>query len=369
MTALNCKQPFILLPTRVWRAYRGGKLLDEIEEKPDPRDTNFPEDWIGSATRAINGGREEIEEGIATARSADGTEIRMDVLFQSHAEEVLGPAHLAAYGAQPQLLVKFIDSSVRLHIQAHPSVDWSLKHLNDNKGKTEAWWILGSRGDDPYVYFGFQRPPQPREWGRMMKEQDIDAMLSCFDRIPVEPGDVLLIKGGVPHAIGEGLFLLEIQEPTDYVVKSEYTLAGVTVSESTATMQRGVDRILDLFDYTTYPADRVKGTFGPRRRVVQKSSDGMEEVLLERPQTDRVEVRSLVVHTEVAPETDGRYSILVVLEGSGSVTANNITVPVGQWSKVFIPACITDLRCSGSLKLARCLPPKPDSPSHAEFPG
>ena len=355
---MNCNQPFRLLPTRVWRAYLGGRILDEIEGKPHPQDANFPEDWIGSATRAVNAGREEIEEGISTAEGSDGSRIRMDNLFQGYPDEVLGAAHLKAFGSNPQLLVKYLDSSVRLHMQAHPSVEWSQRNLNDNKGKTEVWWILGSREPDPRVYFGFQRPPSPGEWGRMMKEQDCEGMLACFDSIPVEPGDVLLINGGVPHAIGAGIFVLEVQEPTDYVVKTEYNVGGIQLLEEGATMKRGVDGILDLFDYTAYPADEIKQVFGPQPRSVSETNSGHEEVLLETPQTDRVEVRRLSVQGAFDLGVDGRCSILIVLDGEGTVRADDVGIPVAQWAKLFIPACIDNLVCNGNMRLARCLPPK-----------
>ncbi len=49
---------------RVWRTYQGGKILDQIEQKP-AKDTHFPENWIGSLVEARNIGREDISEGQA----------------------------------------------------------------------------------------------------------------------------------------------------------------------------------------------------------------------------------------------------------------------------------------------------------------
>ena len=359
MKLKSCHQPFLLPPNRVFRNYLGGKVLDEIEGKPGPRDSNFPEDWIGSATRAINPGREHLEEGIGTALTADGKEIRIDELIKAGPQAVLGDTHVKAFGTGPQLLVKYLDASIRLHMQAHPSVEWSLRYLNDDKGKTEAWWVLGSRMPNPYVYFAFQRPPSAEEWGRMIKEQDTAAMLDCFDKIPVSPGDVLLIKGGIPHAIGEGLFVLEIMEPTDYVVKTEWDIGGIKLTEEAATMGRGTENILDIFDYTAYPKKMVKEYFGPCPRTAVLTETGREETLLEAPQTDRVEVRRLRTTGPFRPETDGRFSILIVVDGRGSVRAGGAGVEVQRWSKVLIPACVDDLEIDGTLHLARCMPPKP----------
>jgi len=216
---MDYRQPFHLTPNRVWRTYPGGMLLDRIEGKESPADSHLPEDWVGSATRALNPGDRPPHEGIGTAAGADRREVAIDALFGAAPEQVLGPEHVAEFGADPQLLVKLLDSSARLHIQAHPTEDWAKRHLGARNGKTEAWWVLEARVETPSVLLGFQRPPEPREWRRIIASQDLDAMLACFDPIPVSPGDVLLVKGGVPHAVGAGLLMVEVQEPTDYVVR------------------------------------------------------------------------------------------------------------------------------------------------------
>lgn len=356
---INYHQPFRLLPNRVWRTYQGGRVLDRIQGKPDPGDSNFPEDWVGSATRAINPGREEFVEGIGTAQSADGTLLPMDAMYTTSPEDALGTAHVQAYGAHPYLLVKLLDSAMRLHLQAHPTVTWARQHLNANSGKTEAWWILQTRTADAYVYLGFQRPPAPSEWRRMIHEQDLAAMLACFDPIAVKPGDLLLVEGGVPHAIGPGITMVEIQEPTDYVVRCEYAHGGLTLPESARSMGLGLDRVLDLFDYASYPAATIKERFGPQLHIITESINGREEALLAAPQTDRIEVRRIQCTGEFSLNLDGRFSILIVLAGTGTLVAEGISLPLQPWSRLFLPAVLTGVSITGHLTVARCLPPKP----------
>lgn len=362
MHGIPHNQPLILLPNRVWRTYNGGALLDRLEGKTAPADSHFPEDWVGSTTRAVNPGREHLaDEGVSRAQTVEGVEFSMEDVLRTSPEEALGAHHVRAYGTQPQLLVKLLDAAIRLHIQAHPSVAWSMKHLGASSGKTEAWWILDSREPDPWVILGFQHPPSPSEWKRIVDQQDLDAMMRCFDRIPVSPGDVLLIEGGVPHAIGPGIFMVEIQEPTDYVVRCEYAHGGFELPESARTMGLGIDRVLDMFDYKEYPAEMVKQRFGPRRRILSASIEGKEEVLLEAPQTDRVEVRKLDVQTSLALQMDGRFSILIVLDGSGTLEAGGAAVPLQPWSRIFLPAALSSATIHGTLRAARCLPPLPPS--------
>jgi len=354
---MDYRQPFHLTPNRVWRTYPGGMLLDRIEGKESPADSHLPEDWVGSATRALNPGDRPPHEGIGTAAGADRREVAIDALFGAAPEQVLGPEHVAEFGADPQLLVKLLDSSARLHIQAHPTEDWAKRHLGARNGKTEAWWVLEARVETPSVLLGFQRPPEPREWRRIIASQDLDAMLACFDPIPVSPGDVLLVKGGVPHAVGAGLLMVEVQEPTDYVVRCEYGRGGYDLPESACTMGLGIDRVLDLFDYTAYPAATVKDVFGPKSRTVAESPGGREEMLLGPPQTDRFEVRQVAVEGSLSLPLDGRFSIVIVLEGEGEIVGDGLALPVSTWSRVLLPAALGSVTVEGRLKAARCLPP------------
>ena len=367
MPEINYNQPFVLPQNRVWRSYLGGGILDEIQNSQNPADSHFPEDWVASATRAINPPRDDapVDEGISIAKAADGQSVSMLDMIETDPVKALGQVHFDAFGPQPQLLVKLLDSSIRLHIQAHPSVPWAQKHLNSNSGKTESWYILATREEDAYVYFGFQQPPSPKQWGEIIRNQDIDTMLAYFTPIPVKPGDLLLIPGGLPHAVGAGITMIEAQEPTDYVVRCEYSLQGVKsppATEQSATMNLGIDAVLDMFDYNAYPVDTVKQTFGPRPKVIAQTETANETALLYKPQTDRIELRT-VESTDVDKpfdlNLDGRFSILIVTDGDGTLTADGHTISLTKWSKVFLPAAIESVQIAGQIKLTRCLPPQP----------
>ncbi|MBV7338681.1 class I mannose-6-phosphate isomerase [Chloroflexi bacterium TSY] len=360
MKTINYHQPFVLRPNRVWRTYRGGRILDRFEGKSQPEDSNFPEDWVGSATRAVNPGRAHLtNEGIGVAEGADGETFSMEELYTNSPFEALGVEHVESFGAEPYLLVKLLDSAMRLHIQAHPTKAWAQKHLNTQSGKTEAWWILQTRTDEAYVYMGFQHPPTPTEWHRIVDEQDLAAMQSCFDPIPVVPGELLLVEGGVPHAIGPGITMVEIQEPTDYVVRCEYAHGGLELPESARTMGFGLDRVLDIFDYTKYEYPVVKERFGPRISTVGQSDGGVEQALLAAPQTDRFEVRRIQCNGHFVLTLDQRFSILIVLDGTGEIVADGVKRPLLQWTRIYLPAILDSVSIDGNMTIARCLPPKP----------
>lgn len=100
--------------------------------------------------------------------------------------------------------MKYLDSAVRLPFQVHPTPEFSARYLNTASGKTEAYYILSTRPEEaePFIYLGFQRPPSREELRRIIVEQNIAALERCFDKIPVRLGDVYLVPGGLPHAIG-----------------------------------------------------------------------------------------------------------------------------------------------------------------------
>ena len=152
-----------LPPNRVWRTYLGGRTLDQLAASPAPADTHFPEDWIASTTRAINppdatrhtdSGSQlsvlnaQLPEGLSPVHFGDDpTPHNFADLLAADPAYYLGAAHAARFGASPQLLVKFLDPSIRLHLQAHPTAAFAQKFLQAPSGKTEAYHILAVRDE------------------------------------------------------------------------------------------------------------------------------------------------------------------------------------------------------------------------------
>ena len=52
-------------------------------------------------------------------------------------------------------------------------------------------------------------------------------MLAALHEVPVQAGDAVLVPAGTLHAIGGGILLLELQEPTDLSVLVEWKRFGV----------------------------------------------------------------------------------------------------------------------------------------------
>ena len=77
------------------------------------------------------------------------------------------------------------------------------------------------------MHVGLREPVETDTVRGWLERQDADAMLGALHRVPVRAGDAILVPAGTLHAIGAGILLLELQEPTDLSVLLEYRRFGV----------------------------------------------------------------------------------------------------------------------------------------------
>lgn len=355
--------PLLLPANRVWRTYVGGKTLDRLSGNAPPADSHLAEDWIASTTRAVNPGRDLPREGISTVLlGEDPTPRDFAELAASDPEYFFGTAHARRFGAQVGVLVKYLDSGVRLHFQVHPTRTFAQRFLNSPSGKTEAYHILAVRPDQPapYIYVGFQRPPSRGELRRMIENQDIAALEACFDRIPVRPGETYLIPGGTPHALGEGVFMVEIQEPSDLVVRCEFEKCGYVLPEAARFMNRGLDFCLDIFSYEPLPLDEVPARLACPPRIVAAPAPGARlESLIGRDRTDCFRVDRLVSGSPVE-QRRGEAVIAIVTEGACDLEVDGRVYPLSTYDRCFLPAGLGSVRYlpRGHAAVLQCLPPE-----------
>jgi mannose-6-phosphate isomerase len=335
-----------LPPNRVRRNYRGGMLLDTWQGATHPIDSDAPEDWMASTTLAMNPGMPEVlNEGLASASLPGGEPVFLRDLFRVHGDFYLGPEHLKRHGTQLGFLAKLLDSSMRLHIQAHPTAAFAQKHLDSKWGKFETYLILGCReGIEPSILLGFQRPPTPAEWRRIIVEQDLAAMAACFDPIPVKTGQVWMVPGGLPHALGEGLLVLEVMEPTDWVVRCEHTRGGIEVPPAARYMGRDPDLALQIFDYAPMSADEVARKYRVEPVMEHQTSGYSCEQLIGPAHTGTFETRRYTIRSKAVtgPLSPARLGLWVVLEGSGRVQSGGMELALHRGVK-FISAAQTPL--------------------------
>ena len=351
----------VLKPNRVWRTYSGGKYLDILEHKSSPSDSHFPEDWIASTIKATNIGRENIVDEGYSKVEIQGRSFTLKDLFQQFPHELLGDDHFVKFGPNTQVLTKLLDSAVRLHIQAHPTISFSKKHLNSNSGKTEAYVILSVREEisAPYVFIGFQHPASKKEFREAVHKQDIPRLLSCFDKIPVAPGDVFIVPGGLPHAIGEGILMIEIMEPTDFVVRLEFDRGGYVLPEQSRFMGRDIDFALEMINFNAISSDEIKQQLFCYPEIITVQEKSVEYKVIDMQKTPCFSVNKLDVHKRYKKKADSFY-IGVVSKGNGRIDSELQHVEVRAGDKFFIPKKTGELQYNtdGGLQLFLVFPPQ-----------
>lgn len=334
------KKPLLQKETRVWRTYKGGRMLDEYLGKENPCDTDRPEDWISSFVEAKN--KNYVRgEGITTV-VRDGVEMPIT--------EAVSVDDFGQGRTESGVLIKLLDAAERLGIQVHPTPEFSRANFGTGYGKTECWHILGARDDaDASIYIGFKEGITRERWEELFKKQDVDGMLDALHRFQVKPGDTVLVRAGTPHAIGAGCFLLEIQEPTDYTMRVEkITVAGDALTPHQIHYGVGEEKLFDCFVYEglSEKAARERFFLKARREVSYTTlvdyNDTPHFALATLAQGDKIERDSFLT--------------LVVTEG-GELSVGGEIYRLKRADKLFVPAGLGEIRSLGARAIV-CLPPR-----------
>ena len=353
---IDLTRPIPLTASRAWRTYLGGKMISRLHGE-EGEDGHFPEEWLMSQVAARNAGREHIVEGLSLIK---GTKLSLKDLVEKYPLEMLGEAHYAHYGKSLGVLVKLLDAAERLTLQVHPTRACAKKLFASPFGKTECWHILDTReidGETPCIYLGFREGITRAYWKECFDKQDIPAMLACLHRIEVKRGDTFIVRGGVPHGIGAGCFLTEIQEPTDYTVRTErVTPSGLAVKDEMCHQGLGFDTMFDCF---TYGGASLTETLS-RYRITPlcEMGEGYTVSHIIYPAvTDMFALDILTVEKSVTLANDGRFYGLYVLDGAGETDG----APLGKCDHLFVPAAAKEtkisVRGSSPITLLRCYGP------------
>jgi mannose-6-phosphate isomerase len=347
-----------LLPNRVRRNYKGGSGIDRLQNKKADNthlDGEKPEEWIASLVSAVNPGLEPREnEGLSRCAAA-GEPLLIDVI-KSAPLFYLGIEHFRKHGFNTGFLFKILDSSMRLHVQAHPTAAFARENLGSQYGKFECYYILAVReGTTGYIRLGFQHLPAKEEWRRIITEQDIPAMDACFEKIPVSPGEVWYIPGAVAHAIGENILMLEIMEPSDLVVRCEFERDGIVVPPEARFMGRDIDFCLDVFDYTEQSPVEVTKKYRLLPLVLPESCRGALFEELAAPPVAPFVVRRLSLEAGAEfsfPNT--ACAAALVTRGNAIVKAGGMSTALEQGRSIFIAAAAEHITVCAPKKTEIC---------------
>jgi len=353
--------PLKQLPNRVWRTYSGGALIDRWKMSPTETDGNIPEEWIMSAIPA-RGKDRPAEEGISMLKTPTGL-VSLNELIDADPELFLGEKVSTKFGTTG-VLIKMLDSRERLTIQVHPDKEYARRMFNSAFGKTESWYILGGReinGEKSSIYLGFKDGVTPEIWSGLFKNQDIKGMLNCLHRFEVQPGDAFIIYGGVPHAIGSGCFLMEVQEPTDYTMRVEkVTPGGLIISDELIHQGVGIENMLKCFHYDCCSFDEA----AKRWKITPKKIDSSEHYTLKtifnESHTDCFGLNELELDGKFMMNGNGSFFVAVIYSGEGTVTCGGNNYPFSRGDEIFFSAAIKSIvwKTTTPSNILLCYPPR-----------
>ena len=318
-------EPVVLASNRPSpRFYRGGRRITDFRGDA-PAGEFEPEDWVGSTTTVAG------EEASGLTVLPDGRTLAEAVA----ADPVgwLGAAHVERFGPDTRLLVKLLDPGQRLPVHAHPSAAWASEHVARAHGKVEAWYIL-SPGT---VHIGLKDDVAPEVLAALVEDQDTDGLLALLHEVPVQPNDVVFVPAGELHAIGEGVLIVELQEPEDLSILLEwrgFELDGTRDGH----LGVGFDLALTAVNHHAVPDEGLK-THASYGSVFPAEADPFFR--LERIAVD-------------GEATVARgFSVLVVTDGE--VRLGGLILPRGR--TVVIPDAAGDHALTGSGEVLVCRPP------------
>ena len=328
-------KPLRLPPNQLRRFYRGGDALARFRGMPALADEG-PEDWVGSTTTAFGDG----DAGLA--RLEDGTTVRDAI--QEDPESFLGPGR-----GEPGLLVKLLDAGERLPVHCHPDRSFAAQRLGSRYGKTEAWLIVETSGERPLVWLGFRDDVAADDLAAWVANQDVAAIRGAVNEVDVTPGDVLYVPAGLPHALGQGILMVELQEPTDFSLLLEWRGFAVD-GAADGHLGVGWPTALEAVDRSAWPADRLAG-------LRRSTPDGERVELLPDEAADFFGGERLRPAPEL--ELEPAFSILVVVGGSGRIEGADGGLDVSRGDTLLVPHGAGPCRLAGELDVIRCLPAEP----------
>jgi len=323
--------PHLLPPNPIQHFYRGGDRIAALRGIV-PETDRQPEEWLGSTVSRFG----DPTTGLAVT---DGGALLRD-LVEADPTAWVGPRQGRDAG-DVGILVKLLDARQRLPVHVHPGRGFAASHLDCPYGKTEAWYVLDTEPDCA-VHVGWNTDIDRDELDRRRDAQDSEWMLSHMNRVVVREGMGVLVPAGTVHAIDGGIFVAEVQEPTDFSILLEWSVTTSTRDEShldlgfdavmpaVSTERLAPERLADLIsDAGTTPA-------GPAFRSLLPAAADPYFRLWD----------ATVTGASTDPRPAG-FAVVLVTEGEGALVGPTGRVDAARGQVFAVPRAFGDWRLEG----------------------
>jgi len=199
------------------------------------------------------------------------------------------------------------------------------------------------------------------KYGRKhFENQNIEGLLDCLHKIEVKAGHAFMIYGGVPHAIGAGCFLMEVQEPTDYTMRVEKTTPkGLKIGPELIHQGVGEEKMLECFHYDTYTQEEALAHWKITPEVLEQSKEFTYRTIFNKKHTTCFGLNELKLDGSYSIKGNGSFFAAVIYSGDGIMTCNGKEYDYSQGDEIFISAAITEITFTSEnpTKILLCYPP------------
>jgi mannose-6-phosphate isomerase len=228
-------------------------------------------------------------------------------------------------------------------------------------GKEESWYVIGCRDDtqEPaYVILGFKEGISRKKFEELYRQEDMQGLENLCHKIPVQTGDVFFVGGGLVHALGEGCFVIEVQEPSDITVvpitneKRSKAHNRETLEDNDTYEQR----MLGSFIYDGCSYEENLRRWRIPNKTIREGAWGKEYVLVGTDQTAYFSFTRIDVKGDTEIVSTGFPRVAMVLEGTGQFIFEGGTMKLQKGDEIFLPWSIPGLRLTGENSVVLCNP-------------
>lgn len=327
--------PVLLPPNPVQHFYRGGDRIAALRGIV-PETDRQPEEWLAATVSRFG----DPVTGLAVTE--DGAYLRD--LVAADAAAWIGPGR-GRDAADVGILVKLLDARQRLPVHVHPDRGFAVSHLDCPYGKTEAWYVLDTEPDCAF-YVGWNQEIDRDELDRRRDAQDSEWMLAHMNRIVAREGRGVLVPAGTAHAIDGGIFVAEVQEPTDFSILLEWSVTTSTREESH--LDLGFDAVMPAVstahlteaELATLVSDAGTRPAGPAfRSLLPASAD---------PYFRLTDAAARGGATDTRP---AGFAVVLVAEGAGSLVGAGGRLDVARGQVLAVPHAFGAWRVEGDAEV------------------
>ncbi len=293
--------------------------------------TRLPVDWKkGSACETVGESWELTVRADGECRVENGAyagRLLRDVL-REHRDAVMG-ASTGDAEAFP-LLIKLIDAADRLSVQVHPDDAYAARVEND-RGKTEMWYVVEA-DEGAEIICGLADGVDGKTLAAAVSEGRVEDVL-C--RIPVKAGECYFIPAGLPHAIGKGILIAEIQQNCDLT----YRVYDYNRRDKNGNLRElHVEKALDVIrPFTEEEIERLRYARAEGKRSAELLADCAYF------RVERIEMNGQTLRL---PRTE-RMSHLFPIAGEGTLICGKTAMPLLRGDGVLLPAACEEIILSG----------------------